>query len=489
VLYLQGMAPGLTWANNGSDGGDLIAAAATGGIAHPTGYPLYLLLARLFQYLPFGSLAFRTNLMSAIFSSLASLLIYKIVLRAQSSVETEPAWLGGIIAGLAFGVAPLIWSQAVITEVYTFQAFLTALILFLYVQPAQPARQKYWDCWRGLLLGLSMGNHLTTILIVPAALLMGSFHSQMDGQDISAWRDRFKNLKFSGASLGRQFMGFSAGAAIYLLLPLRALMHPSISWGSPTTPQRFWWLVSGQLYQSYYLQPTLPEIWIRIQASIALLLDQFGFVGITIGMIGLILYGSWSRHYILTVWIAVISSLFAVLYDSTDSYLYLLPMFLCFAIWIGTGLSGLEQQLVQGNLKRLWLVGLLLLVYFCGRVVSHWNQVDASQDLRAETFGREILLTAPKDAIIFAEGDDEVFTLWYFHFALKERPDLIVIAEDLLHFDWYQETLQKTYPALFVPGPFPWPETMAWANPLHVICYVRHSSPTDLECSEPLSPP
>jgi hypothetical protein len=59
VLYLYTMAPGLTWENDGRDGGDLIAAAATGGIAHPTGYPLYLLLARVFQSLPVGFLAFR----------------------------------------------------------------------------------------------------------------------------------------------------------------------------------------------------------------------------------------------------------------------------------------------------------------------------------------------------------------------------------------------------------------------------------------------
>src|SRR5689334_22464317 len=36
VLYLFSMAPGLTWAHDGADGGDLITAAATGGVAHPS---------------------------------------------------------------------------------------------------------------------------------------------------------------------------------------------------------------------------------------------------------------------------------------------------------------------------------------------------------------------------------------------------------------------------------------------------------------------
>ena len=42
-IYLTTLAPGLTWANDGADGGDLVTAAATLGVAHPTGYPLYRL--------------------------------------------------------------------------------------------------------------------------------------------------------------------------------------------------------------------------------------------------------------------------------------------------------------------------------------------------------------------------------------------------------------------------------------------------------------
>ncbi len=44
TVYGMTLAPGLTWANSGADGGDLITAAATGGVPHPTGYPVYLLL-------------------------------------------------------------------------------------------------------------------------------------------------------------------------------------------------------------------------------------------------------------------------------------------------------------------------------------------------------------------------------------------------------------------------------------------------------------
>jgi hypothetical protein len=115
TVYLTSMAPGLTWANLGADGGDLITAAAIGGIAHPTGYPFYLLLARLFQYLPIGSLAFRTNLMSALAAATAAVLIYVLVTKYLSPSKAPQSWVAGLAAGIAFGLAPLIWSQAVVT--------------------------------------------------------------------------------------------------------------------------------------------------------------------------------------------------------------------------------------------------------------------------------------------------------------------------------------------------------------------------------------
>src|SRR5512139_3479464 len=47
ACYGATLPPGLTWANNGADGGDLLAAALTGGVPHPTGYPTYQILLRL----------------------------------------------------------------------------------------------------------------------------------------------------------------------------------------------------------------------------------------------------------------------------------------------------------------------------------------------------------------------------------------------------------------------------------------------------------
>jgi hypothetical protein len=490
AAYLGTLAPGLTWANGGSDGGDLIAAVATGGIAHPTGYPLYLLLARVFQFLPLGSLAFRTNLMSALAAVLAALLVYEIVSHSQRASDSKPAWLGGMAAGYAFGLAPLVWSQAVITEVYALQAFLTALILYLYTRAARPGNggQKQRDSWRGLVLGLAMGNHVTTLLLVPAALVLGSVQGQPD-VSTNGKRSRFENLKFDRGAFLRQAAAFVAGLSIYLVIPLRALGHPSVNWGNAVTPARFWWLVSGQLYQSYYLQFDLSGFWERAQAWAALLIDQFGLPGLILGLIGLVVFGARSRLYALTGWIAAISLIFTVFYRSNDSHVYLIPMLMSFAIWVGLGIEGLVRPL---SLRRPILgigLGLILIAYLVGRSTVHWRAVDASQDVRAEAFGREVLSHAPQSAILFADGDQAIFALWYFHFALRERPDLSVVAGDLLHFNWYQENLRATYPSLIIPGPFPWPETIAIANPSRAVCYAQYSDRPEIDCSEPGTSP
>lgn len=488
AIYLLTLAPGITWANDGSDGGDLIAAAATGGVAHPTGYPLYLLLARLFQFLPLGSLAFRTNLMSAVAAVLAALLVYEIVRRSSSHQATASAWLSGLTQAFAFGLAPLVWSQAVVTEVYTLQACLTAMVLYLYtvLTPSTKEAHKRLDCWRGLTLGLAMGNHISTILILPAVLIAGSLDHQVQPGDFpEASRSWFSKMRFDRSSLLRQLGMFAAGSSLYLLIPLRAMANPPVNWGNAVTPERFWWLVSGQLYQSYYLHFSLTELWGRLQAGAAILLQQFGVPGIVVGLVGLILYGKPSRLFLLTAWMAVVFTGFAVIYGSDDSYVYLIPAFLSFAIWVGFGVIGLSNQFAQWfSLPRI-VLPLLLLSYLAVQSLTQVGQLDASRDTRAEHFGREVLSAAPEDAIIFARGDRAVFALWYFHFALAERTDLSVLAEDLLHFDWYQENLRATYPSLVLPGPFPWPETIAIANPSRPICYARYSDRPELDCLSP----
>lgn len=471
AVYLATLAPGLTWANTGADGGDLITAAYTGGVPHPTGYPVYMLLARLFQLLPVGSLALRTNLMSALATVSAAVLVYALVVRYLAPDDPIRSWPAGLASGFAFGLAPLVWSQAVITEVYALQSLFVVLVLYLSTGVRLPGKDI--DRLRGLTLGLAMGNHLTTVLLIPAVIPANVIHRPTP-MSSSYWT-------FDWKSLLRQIAYLTLGLLIYLILPLRAASNPVLNWGNPVTFDRFWWLVSGGLYQGTLLfEPG--GTWGHIQLLVSVFLQQFGFIGLAVAVIGLVFFFQPSRLYFLTLYLMVTSSIFSIVYDSFDSYVYLTPALISFSIWMGLGIDGLMKAVHRRAPTLAWGLPLLLALSLLSLLPGRWTQADASQDLRAEDFGQEVLAAAPANAVMFAKGDQAVFTLWYFHFALHRRPDLVVIATDLLHFDWYQETLRSTYPSLVLPGPFPFPETVMDSNPLIPACSVEYDEEIIMDC-------
>jgi hypothetical protein len=125
----------------------------------------------------------------------------------------------------------------------------------------------------------------------------------------------------------------------------------------------------------------------------------------------------------------------------------------------------------------------VFLAYLFVLAGGHWPQVDASHDLRAEQFGEAVLAQAPADALVFAQGDRAVFTLWYFHYALRERTDLVIVASDLLHFAWYQDMLKWNYPSLEIVGPFPFYSTIIAANPGRPVCYIEYYEQAVIQCS------
>lgn len=474
-IYLKTLAPGLSWANNGSDGGDLIAAAATGGVAHPTGYPLYLVLARGFQLIPIGSLAFRTNLLSAIAAALAAVLVYFVVTQYLSSreVERSPRWLAGLISAYAFGLSPLVWSQAVITEVYTLNALFLALILFLVSYTAiQKKGQPNLDRMLGLAIGLAAGNHVTIILIFPIVLFSRISVQAATGK----WQ-------FDVRSLFRRLAWTVMGLLIYLSLPLRAFSKPPINWGNPLTFEGFKWLVTGKLYQDQILALTPAFVLERARAIAGLLIEQFGIPGLVFGLMGIIVFYKRSQLYWQTIWIFSAYSVLALGYATFDSFLYLIPAFLGFSIWIGLGVSGVMGLVAQKSPRFGISLSLIFVIYLFLLAGSHWSQVDASRDARAENFGREALSKAQEDSIVFAKGDKAIFTLWYFHFALHQRADLVIIAPDLLHFDWYRESLRDTYPQLVITDAIQTAEALKAVNQQRPVCFIEYILDAKIDCA------
>ena len=453
LCYSFTIAPDLTWAHFSADGGDLISAAASGGVPHPSGYPLYLILARGFQFLPFGTLAFRTNLLSALSTILCVLVLYAYISNQLSGRPwaTQAAFLGA----LSYGLAPFVWGQALVTEVYA----LHGLLLMLCIHVLSIEHPRISEGFRGFLFGIAATNHLTAILIFPL-LVLG-----VDGKLLS-----------SKTVLMKRLIGMAVGFSLYLTLPVRAYFSPAINWGGASSLDGFWGLVSGQIYGQYFSSLSLADLIQRLRAFGGLLSDQYTWVGVILGIYGLISSPP-RRSLIQTAWMGGVFLLFAMFYGSYDSHVYLLPVWLSFAVWLAYGVQDVLMWLPNSPKLQVYLTGFLFLVLL-GRIPFLLPDVDASSDHRGIDFITQAVQVIPVNALVFVDGDEQIFSLWYVQFALNQRLDMAIVATGLLPYPWYSQNLRHTYSSLHVPQsnnllPF----DLAAANASRAICNISGSEP------------
>ena len=448
AVYVATLAPGLTFEHNGADGGDLITAARTLGVPHPSGYPTYTLLAWLASQLPVGTIAYRANLLSAVCASLAAGLT---CLSAQIVLAGSRHRLAVSAAtGLTFAFSSLLWSQAVIAEVYALLALFAALLLWLVLSWRQSPEGDLRDgddvrLWlAGLVLGMGLGNHPTLIFIAPAMLIL-------------LWPERRRWLKtrvlIPTAGL------FLAGLSIYVYLPLAATRQPAVNWGDPQTWDRFWWVVSGGPYRPYILGLDLAEMPGRISAWASLLGVQFGWWGLVLVVVG---FWSWwqgeesraDRTLVvaLMVW-SLLTGLYAFLYATTDSYVYLTPLLVPLALAWAKGadyLLNLAQRF--GSAWRQAALAAILLLPL-GSLVTHWQAADLSHDRTATNYIQQVLDKAAPGALVVAQGDGPTFALWYGLHAEGQRPDVAVVSGPLLVYPWYRHQVRRLYPELAMSEP------------------------------------
>jgi hypothetical protein len=434
--YAYTLAPGVTWANDGADSGDLIAATATLGVAHPTGYPTYLLLARLFQLIPLGDLALRSTIFSAVAAVLAALCVYLLVRRLL--VEQARQAVAATVAALAIGLAPEFWSQAVIAEVYSLNALFVALMLLFMLQALQHPAPPWAIRGQAAIVGLALGNHVTAAATAIAWFVVST---------VSSPREQRSRL------LVQRALWVGMGLLVYLYLPLRASAHPPINWGDPRDWSGFWWAISGQPYRDLAFGLPANLLYGRVAAWAALLVRQFGWIGLGLGCWGLLYGAPTARQFVwLSAGVAAVTSVFAIAYNSDDSYAYLIPTFLIFAVWLGLGIDRALRSIARLHPFAMHGATAGLIMLLAWRSLSIAPQVDASQDRRAIVYATSVLASAPPNAMVVSDSDLDTFPLWYYHYALGQRPDLIVLVDPLLEFDWYRRNLRAVYPELQIPA-------------------------------------
>jgi hypothetical protein len=115
--------------------------------------------------------------------------------------------------------------------------------------------------------------------------------------------------------------------------------------------------------------------------------------------------------------------------------------FYAFSIWVGMGVAGLvaivEQLTKKQNAVISAVLGILCLGVPFQMVGQNWDDHDRSNRFTARDFGKNYLTSLEPNAIIFTNGDNDTFPLWYNQEVEGYRTDVRVCNLSYLQTDWY----------------------------------------------------
>lgn len=182
-------------------------AAYSLAVAHPTGYPLYLLAGRAWITLfPFGDPAYRMNFLSAVFAALAVWVLYALVRHITSNTAA------GVASAALYAVLAIPWSQASVAEVNSLNTLLVGLsflAMVLWVKRRIPLPLV------ALAVGCAVSHHRTALLYTPLLVLYAVLASRGSERRRIRW-----------AEVPLSLLLFMLPLTTYVYLPLRAYTTP-----------------------------------------------------------------------------------------------------------------------------------------------------------------------------------------------------------------------------------------------------------------------
>lgn len=438
-VYLLTLAPTVTLV----DSGELILACHSLGIAHPPGFPLYLLIGHLFTRLPFGNVAYRLNLMSALFAALTTLPLFCAVRLAGKADRTHPlSLLPPFLSSLFFAFSLTFWSWATVAEVYTLNTFLLSLVICLLLMwrvdgKEQTVGSPVHCLWlAAFIYGLALGNHLTVLLLAPAVFYWLVV--------TAGWRFLTTKKAFLAGAL------LLLGASVYLYLPLRAAQNPTLNWGDPRTLEKLIWHVTGKQYRVNLFSSSLDHILGQAAYFGQLWLRQFTLVGALLSLIGLGRLWQRGRHFLIfTLLIVSFDVLYAVNYDiAEDIEAYYLPTFLVTAFWLGLGAAQVLAWAADKSPGSLAVATVLLVLSPLAPLWANYHVNDKSDYYIAYDYATNTLKHIEPGGLLLTRDWQLYSPLLYLQHVEGMRPDVAVIDTELLRRSWYYLYLQEQYPSL-----------------------------------------
>ena len=487
LLYLITLAPTTTW----WDASEYIATAHILGIPHPPGNPLFVALAKTWSVLlaPLGlSVAVRINLFAAFTSSFASFFFFLVIHRILS-VTMKERWMAtvGAAAGTLMGAtAYTVWNQSNVNEkVYTVSVLVIAAVSWLvvrwYDRRDEPAGLRPLLAAIYLMV-LGSTSHLMSVMAVPA---MGIF--VLLAAPSVLWSGRFWARLVPLIVIGLSFNFF---------LPIRAAQRPVINegdsvcasvvesakaiytngrrgcpaLGSSLTREQYGtpdWLTERQApiahqmlnYFQWFdwqwargLDLSEQPLGTRLPATLLFLaLGIMGFMVIwrsdravfwyftTLALtltLGLVVYLNFKYGYSLAAHIQDFRA-----HEVRERDYFFVAGFMLWGVIAGIGLAGfwaaLSEQ-IGGDYRKTSPVFLIALV----PLVFNWGWADRSGDYAARDWAYDLLMSVEPYGILFTNGDNDTFPLWYAQEVEDVRKDVTVIVVEYLRTDWYAAQLR-----------------------------------------------
>ncbi|MDQ3553032.1 MAG: DUF2723 domain-containing protein [Chloroflexota bacterium] len=419
------------------------------GIAHPTGYPSYTLLAWLASVLlqPLGTEAFRANFLNALLMAFAAgLLALAVTLLTRRRAVA-------LAAGLLLGLAPTVWGNAVRADAHALHlALVASLMVVLLVwadrQRRGDARAGRWLVASAVIYGVALGNHALTLLLAPG---IAAYLLLVEPRLLWRWR----------LVLGCVAALVLTTVALYLYLPIRSAMDPLLDYADPQAWVHlgaegnviggFRYLVLGEQFRGTFSPlPSLidgvsiiwRQIWLELGPIAVLSLG-----GVAVAAL------RWPRELVLLALWFVVTWVFALGYQnaSIERY-YLVPLLV--AVVFAAMLAAFTLEMVErfaerrredcpverrlprgvairAALLRWMLPGLAAFVLMANALVSFpatYERVDASGDRAARIWLDATFQALAPDAVIVSWWSYST-PMWYGQYVEGRRPDVLVMDD------------------------------------------------------------
>ncbi|PKP23160.1 MAG: hypothetical protein CVU05_00745 [Bacteroidetes bacterium HGW-Bacteroidetes-21] len=194
--------------------------------------------------------------------------------------------------------------------------------------------------------------------------------------------------------------------------------------------------------------------------------NTYFFLPLILGLLGMFFHmskeknGFWSVMllFILTG-LAIVVYLNQYPYQPRERDYAYTGSFYAFCIWIGFGVTALYTWLSKYKLSKTVLATGVIIASFIAVPLlmanQNWDDHDRSQRYTARDFAKNYLNSCEKDAILFTNGDNDTFPLWYAQEVEGVRTDVRVVNLSLFNTDWYVDQMKrKAYDSDPIPNSF-----------------------------------